>query len=67
VSVGQVDSEGSEELGKWLSGLKPVTGADTMLRFTKTPEGSIDLTHAHPSGSGAAHGRAPDAALHTDP
>lgn len=21
-----------------------------MLRFTKTPEGSIDLTHAHPSG-----------------
>ena len=36
--------------GKWLSGLKPVTGADTMLRFTKTPEGSIDLTHAHPSG-----------------
>jgi hypothetical protein len=50
VSVGQVDSEGSEELGKWLSGLKPVTGADTMLRFTKTPEGSIDLTHAHPSG-----------------
>jgi hypothetical protein len=50
VSVGQVDSEGSEELRKWLSGLKPVTGADTMLRFTKTPEGSIDLTHAHPSG-----------------
>jgi hypothetical protein len=39
VSVGQVDSEGSEELRKWLSGLKPVTGADTMLRFTKTPEG----------------------------
>ena len=50
MSVGQVDSEGSEELRKWLSGLKPVTGADTMLRFTKTPEGSIDLTHAHPSG-----------------
>ncbi|WP_251045709.1 AAA family ATPase [Arthrobacter sp. ISL-5] len=50
VSVGQVDSEGSEELRKWLSGLKPVTGADTMLRFTKTPEGSIDLTNAHPSG-----------------
>src|SRR6476620_10129327 len=50
VSVGQGHAEGSEEFGKWLSGLKPVTGADTMLRFTKTPEGSIDLTHAHPSG-----------------
>ena len=50
MSVGQADPEGSEELKKWLSGLKPVTGADTMLRFTKTPEGSIDLTHAHPSG-----------------
>lgn len=50
MSVGQGHPEGSEELGKWLSGLKPVTGADTMLRFTKTPEGSIDLTHAHPSG-----------------
>ncbi|KIS26557.1 ATPase AAA [Arthrobacter sp. SPG23] len=50
VSVGQGLPEGSEELRKWLSGLKPVTGADTMLRFTKTPEGSIDITHAHPSG-----------------
>ncbi|GAC1486684.1 MAG: hypothetical protein NVS2B15_01350 [Pseudarthrobacter sp.] len=50
MSVGQGHPEGSEELRKWLSGLKPVTGADTMLRFTKTPEGSIDLTHAHPSG-----------------
>lgn len=50
MSVGQGLTEGSEELRKWLSGLKPVTGADTMLRFTKTPEGSIDLTHAHPSG-----------------
>ncbi|MCY1674127.1 AAA family ATPase [Pseudarthrobacter sp. SL88] len=50
VSVGQGHPEGSEELRKWLSGLKPVTGADTMLRFTKTPEGSIDLTSAHPSG-----------------
>lgn len=50
MSVGQGHPEGSEEFRKWLSGLKPVTGADTMLRFTKTPEGSIDLTHAHPSG-----------------
>ncbi|MDQ0677611.1 hypothetical protein QFZ30_000993 [Arthrobacter pascens] len=50
MSVGQGHPEGSEELRKWLSGLKSVTGADTMLRFTKTPEGSIDLTHAHPSG-----------------
>jgi hypothetical protein len=38
------------ELRKWLSGLKPVTGADTMLRFVKTPEGSIDLSNGHPSG-----------------
>ena len=50
MSFGQGHPEGSEEFRKWLSGLKPVTGADTMLRFTKTPEGSIDLTHAHPSG-----------------
>ncbi|MGY2745529.1 AAA family ATPase [Arthrobacter sp. UYCu723] len=50
MSVGQGHPGGSEELRKWLSGLKPVTGADTMLRFTKTPEGSIDLTNAHPSG-----------------
>ena len=50
VSVGQGNPEGSEEFRKWLSGLKPVTGADTLLRFTKTPEGSIDLTSAHPSG-----------------
>ncbi|WP_211876576.1 AAA family ATPase [Pseudarthrobacter albicanus] len=50
MSVGQGHPEDSEELRKWLTGLKPVTGADTMLRFTKTPEGSIELTHAHPSG-----------------
>lgn len=50
LSVGQSHEEGSEELRKWLSGLKPVTGADTMLRFVKTPEGSIDLSNAHPSG-----------------
>ncbi|UVJ38479.1 DUF4011 domain-containing protein [Arthrobacter sp. CJ23] len=50
VSVGQGPEEGSEELRKWLSGLKPVTGADTMLRFVKTPEGAIDLSNAHPSG-----------------
>lgn len=50
MSVGQGNPEGSEELRKWLSGLKPVIGADTLLRFTKTPEGSIDLTNAHPSG-----------------
>lgn len=50
VSVGQGQEEGSEELRKWLSGLKPVTGADTMLRFVKTPEGAIDLSNAHPSG-----------------
>ena len=50
VSVSQGHEDGSEELRKWLSGLKPVTGADTMLRFVKTPEGAIDLSNAHPSG-----------------
>ena len=54
MSVGQGHQEGSEELRKWLSGLKPVTGADTMLRFTKTPEGSIDLTQCPPLGAGPA-------------
>ena len=38
-----------------------------MLRFTKTPEGSIDLTHAHPSGLGPADGRPAHPALHPDP
>ncbi|BAS16903.1 hypothetical protein AHiyo8_52060 [Arthrobacter sp. Hiyo8] len=50
MSVGQSHEESSIELRKWLSGLKPVTGADTMLRFVKTPEGSIDLSNGHPSG-----------------
>ncbi|MGG5173496.1 AAA family ATPase [Pseudarthrobacter sp. J1763] len=50
VSESQSHIEGSEELAKWLQGLKGVTGPDTLLRFTKTPEGSIDLTAAHPSG-----------------
>ncbi|WP_374102627.1 DUF4011 domain-containing protein [Arthrobacter sp. GN70] len=50
VSVGQSHEESSVELKKWLVGLKPVTGADTMLRFVKTPEGSIDLSSGHPSG-----------------
>ncbi|WP_442853090.1 AAA family ATPase [Arthrobacter sp. MA-N2] len=50
VSVSQSHEESSAELRKWLSGLKPVTGADTMLRFVKTPEGSIDLSNGHPSG-----------------
>ena len=50
MSVGQSHEESSVELKKWLAGLKPVTGADTMLRFVKTPEGSIDLSSGHPSG-----------------
>ncbi|WP_425452083.1 DUF4011 domain-containing protein [Arthrobacter silvisoli] len=50
VSVGHSQEESSAELRKWLSGLKSVTGADTMLRFVKTPEGSIDLSSGHPSG-----------------
>ncbi|WP_434614672.1 AAA family ATPase [Arthrobacter sp. A5] len=42
--------EGSEELRTWLAGLGTYSGPDTLLAFTKAPEGSIDLTHAHPSG-----------------
>ncbi len=40
----------SEELISWLQGLAPYSGPDTLLAFTKAPEGCIDLTHAHPSG-----------------
>ncbi|MCZ2404347.1 DUF4011 domain-containing protein [Paenarthrobacter sp. Z7-10] len=43
-------SASSEELRTWLAGLGPYSGPDTLLVFTKTPEGCIDLTHAHPSG-----------------
>lgn len=64
MSVGQGQEEGSEELRKWLSGLKPVTGADTMLRFVKTPEGAIDLSNAHlPAGSVAR--RSQNTAVHS--
>ncbi len=42
--------ESSEELRTWLAGLGSYSGPDTLLEFTKAPEGSIDLTHAHPSG-----------------
>jgi hypothetical protein len=42
--------ESSEELRAWIAGLGPYAGPDTLLAFTKAPEGSIDLTHAHPSG-----------------
>lgn len=47
-----IDSQddSSPELQTWLSGLPAFSGPDTLLHFTKTPEGSIDLTHAHPSG-----------------
>ncbi len=42
--------ESSGGLTAWLQGLGPYSGPDTLLAFTKTPEGCIDLTHAHPSG-----------------
>lgn len=42
--------ESSDELIAWLQGLGPYSGPDTLLAFTKAPEGCIDLTHAHPSG-----------------
>ncbi|WP_420713873.1 AAA family ATPase [Arthrobacter sp. H14-L1] len=42
--------ETSNELRTWLAGLGSYSGPDTLLGFTKAPEGCIDLTHAHPSG-----------------
>ncbi|MBG0741335.1 AAA family ATPase [Paeniglutamicibacter antarcticus] len=42
--------ESSTELRTWLAGLGSYSGPDTLLGFTKAPEGCIDLTHAHPSG-----------------
>ncbi len=42
--------ENSVELQTWLAGLDSYSGADTALSFEKTAHGSIDLTHAHPSG-----------------
>ena len=38
------------ELQTWLAGLDSYSGADTALAFVKTDHGSIDLSHAHPSG-----------------
>ncbi len=40
----------SSELQIWLAGLDSYAGPDTALGYVKTPEGTIDLTHAHPSG-----------------
>ena len=42
--------ESSLELQSWLAGLDTYSGSDTALAFVKTGHGSIDLTHAHPSG-----------------
>ncbi|WP_427018881.1 DUF4011 domain-containing protein [Pseudarthrobacter sp. P1] len=42
--------EGSAELRTWLAGLDAYAGPDTLLAFTPTVKGTIDLTHAHPSG-----------------
>lgn len=48
------DSQGTdsdaEALHTWLEQLGPYASADTLLRFVATPGGTIDLTHAHPSG-----------------
>lgn len=43
-------NESSWELRNWLAGLDSYSGADTALAYAKTHHGSIDLTHAHPSG-----------------
>ena len=40
----------SDFLLPWLAGLGQHAGSDTLLHFTVSPESSIDLTHAHPSG-----------------
>lgn len=42
--------ESSWELRSWLAGLDSYSGADTALSYVKTDHGTIDLTHAHPSG-----------------
>lgn len=42
--------ERSEELSRWLAAFAPVSGPDTLLRFSRTADGTIDLAHAHPSG-----------------
>lgn len=44
-----LDTE-TDDLYAWLEQLGPFAGAHTMLRFRPTPGGTIDLTHAHPSG-----------------
>ncbi len=43
-------NESSLELQTWLAGLDSYSGADTALAFVKTGHGSINLTHANPSG-----------------
>lgn len=42
--------DSSSEVQDWLKGLESFAGPDTALAFVKTETGSIDLTHAHPSG-----------------
>ncbi|GAB3282486.1 hypothetical protein GCM10027449_24510 [Sinomonas notoginsengisoli] len=42
--------EEEARLEAWLSALSGVTGPDTMLSYFPSPDGSIDLTHAHASG-----------------
>ncbi|MFC8303660.1 DUF4011 domain-containing protein [Specibacter sp. NPDC057265] len=50
VSAVASPNESSWELRSWLAGLDSYSGTDTALAFSKTSYGSIDLTHAHPSG-----------------
>ncbi|MHA7173864.1 DUF4011 domain-containing protein [Arthrobacter monumenti] len=45
----ELDTE-TDALYAWLEQLGPFAGAQTMLRFRPAPGGTIDLTHAHPSG-----------------
>ncbi|MDP5227065.1 MULTISPECIES: DUF4011 domain-containing protein [Arthrobacter] len=42
--------ERSEELSRWLAGFPSVSGPDTLLRFSRTADGFVDLAQAHPSG-----------------
>lgn len=41
---------GADTLRPWLDQLGAFAGRDTLLHFTATKHGIIDLTHAHPSG-----------------
>ncbi|HEY8294075.1 MAG TPA: DUF4011 domain-containing protein, partial [Micrococcaceae bacterium] len=50
VSESVSNGDRSAEHLVWLEELASYSGPDTLLQFTKAPEGCIDLSHAHPSG-----------------